>query len=82
MKYLKQLSPEKYGHYNSYFSVFTLKKYNTKLQFLLVPCFNRYRNNEDENSAHLAKWIRLYQYISILLFTLLILPILIAVLID
>ncbi|NRB65186.1 MAG: hypothetical protein HRU40_19580 [Saprospiraceae bacterium] len=80
MKYLQEVFPKQYGIYNTYFSVFTPKKYNVGLQFLFLPFFKRYSDEEDANSKLIAKRVRKYQYISFIFLMILILPIVIGIL--
>lgn len=77
LKYLKEVLPEEFGVYNSYLSVYTFENYNVRIQFLALPYFKRFLDKEKPQSIAIAKKVRSYQYLSLLLFMMLILPALI-----
>lgn len=46
--YLKIIDSNQYGDYPSFFSVFTPRFYNVKLQFLVLPFYSRKKELENE----------------------------------
>ena len=58
MEYFKEVFPEKYQMYKSYFSVFTIKSYNVRLQFLMLPYFQRFKEKEEDKIDFLIKRIK------------------------
>ena len=67
MEYFKEVFPEKYQMYKSYFSVFTIKSYNVRLQFLMLPYFQRFKEKEEDSSVSIAKKVRVLQILNLLL---------------
>lgn len=75
MDYLKEILPNEYSKFKNYFDVFTLKSYNTKLQFLFLPFFFRNKKNENKRAKQIAKTINIILIANLLLLLILISPI-------
>jgi len=78
--YLKEVFPEKYGMYRSYFSVFVIRHYNVKLQLLFFPFFKRYNDTNNPQIKSIVQKIKQYQFCSLFCLSFLLLPIIIGVL--
>jgi len=64
MNYLKEVFPRKYEVYGSYFSTFKLSSYNVQLQFLIFPCFKRFKDRENEAAQIIAKRVKFYLFLN------------------
>jgi hypothetical protein len=78
--YLKEIFPEKYGMYRSYFAAFFISQYNVKLQFLFFPFFKRYNDNNNPHIKSIVRRVKQYKFCSLFCLSLLLLPIVIGVL--
>ena len=68
LDYLKSIKPNEYSAYPKYISVFSFNNLNVRLQFLILPFFEREEDLEDYKSGELARNVRKlvrYQLISL-----------------
>lgn len=77
--YLKAIDPQRFNHLNNFFSVFTFKQYNARLQFLFFPIFFRSKEKENNLAKRHLKKIWIFLIINLLSFLILLSPVIVGI---